>query len=96
MGKLASLENKITTIDIRHGSSAAKRITGRELQRTNRRILIRDGYTCQMCGHVSIKLEVDHVVPLHMGGFEADSNRQALCRACHEVKSEAERAGRDG
>jgi 5-methylcytosine-specific restriction protein A len=41
------------------------------------------------------RLEVDHVVPLAIGGQESDFNRQLLCYDCHKLKSELERQGRE-
>jgi 5-methylcytosine-specific restriction protein A len=35
--------------------------------------------------------QVDHVVPLALGGSEARSNKQALCKPHHEAKSLRER-----
>ena len=90
-GRLATLPKRIATIDTRVGSSpATERIRGRALQRIRERILLRDGYTCRACGRVSVDLVVDHIIPLHLGGAESDENRQALCRACHDLKSERE------
>ena len=34
----------------------------------------------------------DHIVALEDGGEDVESNVQPICAACHEVKSEAERA----
>lgn len=46
---------------------------------------------CERRGVVSAATEVDHIVPLFKGG--ADSldpfeNRQALCRRCHQEKTD--------
>lgn len=88
---LKTLQPRVSTIDTRQGSSpAVKRIQGRALTRIRERILLRDMYTCRVCGRVSLDLEVDHIVPLHLGGPESDGNRQAICGACHLVKSERE------
>ena len=38
--------------------------------------------------------EVDHVVPLHEGGSDADSNLRAMNAACHARKTAAEAARR--
>jgi len=90
VNKLTSLKRKVDTIDISRGALAVKRIVGRELQRIRDRILLRDEYTCRKCGRVTVDLEVDHVVPLHLGGRESDENRACLCRKCHDLKSEGE------
>jgi 5-methylcytosine-specific restriction enzyme A len=95
--KITTLKPRIATIDMRQGSSVAvERIRGYELTKIRERILLRDGYACQRCGRVSVDLIVDHIVPLHLGGQEADSNRQALCVRCHDLKSEQEEEKRRG
>ena len=78
------------------------RLSGRALQRRNDRIKLRDQYTCQACGLVSIKGNVDHHVPLAEGGDDLDQNLRWLCLDCHAIKSKAEamrgirKAGRTG
>jgi len=95
MGKLAQLKSRIAAVDLRRGASVAvDRIRGRKLDRIRRRVLLRDHYTCRRCGRVSVDLEVDHIVPLFLGGAESDENRQALCRECHAAKSAEEQRGR--
>lgn len=52
----------------------------------------RDEMTCQKCGQVGGKMEVDHIVPVHRGGdFWSIDGLQLLCRRCHYAKSVAER-----
>ena len=94
---IPSLKPRINKIDTRQGSSAAvQRIRGWKLTKIRDRVLLRDDYTCCQCGYVSAYLEVDHIVPLHLGGAESDDNRQALCNECHTKKSEQEEKGRGG
>ena len=45
----------------------------------------RDGYHCQQCG-VDQALEVDHVIPLALGGTNDFANLQLLCRSCNTRK----------
>jgi len=92
MSKLSSLKPKVSTIDTRTCSTpiATERIRGYQLQKTRERIALRDEYTCQMCGRVTVHGEVDHKVPLHLGGKESDENRWWLCPDCHRKKSERE------
>ena len=33
---------------------------------------------------------VDHIVPKAEGGTDADENLQAICKACHKLKTENE------
>lgn len=90
---LKSLKPKIATIDTRIGSPVVKRIRGRALTRIRERILLRDGYECRKCRRVFSpwNLEIDHVVPLHLGGIaDSDENLQTLCIWCHEKKSKEE------
>lgn len=92
---LKTLKSKIETLDTRIGTNpVTERIRGRRLQKINQRIGLRDGFTCQMCGRLDAHGEVDHKVPLHLGGTESDENRQWLCQECHEKKNEREEAER--
>ncbi len=91
MGKLSSIELKTPAIDIRVGSKpGTERITGWQLVKIRKRIMLRDGYRCQVCGRVTVDGEVDHKTPLHLGGAESDANRTYLCKACHAKKTEEE------
>ena len=93
--KIESIKPRISKIDMRQGSSVAvERIRGWKLTKIRERILLRDDYTCQQCGRVLINGEVDHIVPLHLGGFESDMNRQYLCKECHQAKTEKEEKDR--
>jgi hypothetical protein len=49
-------------------------------------ILKRDNYTCHYCHRTGVPLEVDHVVPLHKGGTNDDSNLVASCHDCNHSK----------
>jgi 5-methylcytosine-specific restriction protein A len=50
---------------------------------------------CQACG---IRIDagrawhLDHVIPLSLGGADATSNLQVLCRACHRDKTRRDSA----
>ena len=94
---MKSIERRVSTIDLRKaGSPSTKRLRGRHNARIRDRILLRDEYTCRICGRVSADLEVDHITPLHLGGAESDQNRQAICKPCHKAKTEKEEKGRGG
>ena len=89
--KLATLKPKIQTIDTRRGASPlVERIRGYELTKIRERIGLRDEYTCQMCGHVTARGEVDHRTPLYAGGGNNIENLQYLCKPCHKIKSDRE------
>ena len=71
-----------------------KRTTGRKLQ-AMREQLFRANPLCVSCeaqGRVTSATQRDHITPLSEGGADDDSNVQALCDACHDVKSKAEAA----
>ncbi|MDD2054183.1 HNH endonuclease [Pseudomonas putida] len=63
---------------------------GRPWRRKRDAILLRDKYTCQVCGVTTNHLEVDHVVNLAQGGTDEDDNLQAICVPCHKLKTAAE------
>jgi 5-methylcytosine-specific restriction protein A len=48
--------------------------------------LERDQENCGQCG-ASHALEVDHIVPLALGGTNALENLQTLCGLCHRIKT---------
>jgi len=53
-------------------------------------VLVRDNYTCKMCGvsrSNGAVLEIDHVHPVSKGGSNELSNLQVLCRECNAGKS---------
>jgi 5-methylcytosine-specific restriction protein A len=88
---LSSLKAKVATLDTRRGSGVAvERIRGSRLHKIRERIGLRDEYTCQICGRVTVQGEVDHRVPLAEGGGNNDQNLWWLCIPCHKKKSEQE------
>ena len=56
-----------------------------------RALVLREaGYTCALCGQVFLALEVDHITK-HEGSparFWDRANLQALCRRCHQRKTQ--------
>jgi 5-methylcytosine-specific restriction protein A len=65
---------------------------GRPWRRKRAAILVRDEYTCQACGIITLHLEVDHIVNRARGGSDDEENLQALCIPCHKLKTAAESA----
>lgn len=51
-----------------------------------RRILVRDGYTCCLCGNTK-EPEVDHFIPVTRGGTNDPSNLWTLCHDCNKKKA---------
>jgi 5-methylcytosine-specific restriction protein A len=60
------------------------------------RILIRDAFTCAVCGIRvdGLRAHVDHITPLEDGGSDCDSNLQTLCSADHGRKTREEQRRR--
>lgn len=46
------------------------------------KILIRDGYKCQVCGSPN-KLHIHHITPRTQGGLSSEDNLVTLCSFCH-------------
>lgn len=50
-------------------------------------VVERDGLKCRTCPEIrAIKLTLDHIVPLSMGGSVGIENLQILCESCHKKK----------
>ncbi len=66
-----------------------KRIRGKELQRM-RTYWFMDKplcVTCHKANRTSMATELDHIIPLHKGGTNEESNLQGLCGDCHAEKT---------
>ena len=63
---------------------------GRPWRRLKAKIHLRDLYTCQCCGLVTMELELDHIVNVAQGGNDDESNLQSLCPPCHLKKTQKE------
>lgn len=58
-------------------------------KRTRFEVLRRDDYTCRYCGQSApdVKLTVDHVLPVALGGGDDPTNLVAACKDCNAGKS---------
>ena len=99
MAKIASLKSRISPVSTRKVSSVAEAAGadswgsgrgGRPWRRKREAILVRDNYTCRMCGLTTKDLEVDHIVNVAQGGTDEDGNLQAICIPCHKAKTARE------
>ena len=71
----------------------SKRIRGRANQ-TMREALKRRNPLCGLClaeNRYTEGVEIDHRIPLHLGGLEDSTNVWLLCAACHKKKTLWER-----
>ena len=97
MGKLKTLRPRLKAIDTRrikpvYGEN--RRISGSARVGLKRRIYVRDGGHCCMCGRV-VDLhdsELDHRIALQFGGDNETGNLWTLCLECHTGKSSREAA----
>lgn len=58
-----------------------------------RAAILRQEPTCRHCaaaGRLRAATEVDHIVPLHLGGGDERANLQPLCADCHKIKTARE------
>ncbi|WP_425274384.1 HNH endonuclease [Pseudomonas kitaguniensis] len=69
---------------------------GRPWRRKRESILIRDNYTCRVCGLTTKDLEVDHIINVAQGGTDDDGNLQAICIPCHKAKTARESSAHRG
>ena len=79
--------------------STARRGSSSERRKIRARALHRGRHRCAGCGVVDKtgkSLEVDHILPLELGGDHSDVNLQVLCKPCHSVKTRAEADRRHG
>lgn len=64
----------------------ARRLTGKTWTRIRASIFSRDGHKCTYCGSAD-RLECDHVMPLSLGGTNAEANLVTSCQACNRRKA---------
>jgi 5-methylcytosine-specific restriction protein A len=64
-------------------------------QQLRESILSRDCHLCQVCKAADAR-HVDHITPKAKGGTDDPDNLQAICEACHTVKTDREAAEGQG
>lgn len=74
-------ENKLWWHEVELPRRARERLAGNRL----RKRVLSEEPTCRSCGAASE--EVDHIVPIYMGGASERSNLTGLCRPCHAIKT---------
>lgn len=61
-----------------------KRVHGARYRRGR---MILPGTVCSVCGSTE-DLQVDHIIPIGLGGTDSQSNWQVLCKTCHKAKGD--------
>ncbi|MGC5246426.1 HNH endonuclease [Gordonia sp. DT219] len=72
------------------------RTTSTSWRKVRAAVIRRDGNRCTQCGADGrrVRLDVDHIVNVKRGGTDDLENLRALCRTCHQAKTQSEaRAG---
>lgn len=52
-----------------------------------KQVFVRDGEVCAYCGTTSGPFEIDHVIPLAIGGTNELDNLAVACRPCNRQKN---------
>lgn len=57
------------------------------------RVIVESAFCCSQCGRLCnnihsshLKMTIDHIYPLYLGGMNIKENLAVLCRRCHEKK----------
>ena len=93
MALLKTLPARVKMAPLATHHQPVQRQRGRARMQVRDRVMERDCGLCQPCrseGRVRHAVEVDHIVPLHLGGTEDMANQQAICAECHRVKAAGE------
>lgn len=98
MPRLTTLKPRIDALRTGPKAATVERLRGHANQRRRERLLSAHPLCvyCDREGRVTLADEIDHRVPLWMGGTEDDANLDPLCRPCHAEKSRREAAMRCG
>lgn len=99
MPRLQTLKTNLTRLESRQAQAmpVVERKRGRAGVADRDRVRERDNGLCQECkrkGKATSATIVDHIFPLHLSGSDHDSNKQLLCKPCHDKKSKQEGAAR--
>lgn len=88
-------DRRINRFADRDRASAAARGYGSAWRKLRPVVMARDCGLCQVCrlaGRLTVAVMVDHIKPKAEGGTDDLDNLRAICKACHDVKTQAEAA----
>ncbi|RPJ70859.1 MAG: HNH endonuclease [Alphaproteobacteria bacterium] len=82
-----SQNNPVRTLLNGHTRRARKKENGGIITKKEwEELLEKYNYTCLSCGRTDVKLTLDHVVPIFLGGENLIKNAQPLCKSCNSKK----------
>jgi 5-methylcytosine-specific restriction enzyme A len=85
--RIHALPPRIKTPDTAGGRNA-RHYQSSEHQRWALAVKRRDGFTCQNCGAIDVRLVADHIIEIDDGGAHLDvNNGMTLCVPCHNRKT---------
>ena len=84
------MSGKISELKRAPMGHAKPRLSGRRWQSIRAAVIARDAMTCQACGLMTPDVQIDHVMPVQMGGGDNLENLQCLCHDCHVAKTAAD------
>lgn len=104
MARLTCLKPRIKTLGATQHKGWASEARGSRQERgygaawdrARKLVMQRDCGLCQPCrraGRIAAARAVDHIVPKSQGGTDGEHNLQAICDACHQVKTQRESRG---
>jgi len=73
------------------GTQHLRNLSSSERKRHTRRLMWAQNRLCASCGQLHLKMELDHIIALGLGGTDEASNLQLLCRECHRDKTRNDR-----
>jgi 5-methylcytosine-specific restriction endonuclease McrA len=93
MGRLSNVKFKLDTHKKSNVKLQNKRMTGRPLQKRRELVWLNSNGICAICEKIVLyeDYELDHKIPLFLGGEDVIENCQCLCKDCHLEKSKSER-----
>ena len=79
-------DGKIFTVKPNSGSKKPRNVRTSIPARLRHRVLKRDRGTCRYCGTYDSSMEIDHVIPVALGGTNRFGNLVTACRDCNARK----------
>jgi 5-methylcytosine-specific restriction protein A len=86
--------NRVKVLETKAGST--ERLRGDAWMKIRHALLLRGGFACVDCGHISMTNQIDHEIPLEQGGTHDMNNLKIRCVRCHTNKTNRENRVRFG